>query len=239
MLATIGTLIIIFIAFILNAFAGFGAGIVAVPFLVLFYPLKIVAPFLTVIGLISNIFLINVFRKNINYKLLIPLVIGSFIGGLIGVHFLILTANGILIKILGIVIIISSLALYFFDKKINLRPSRGLSLVLGFLSGMLQIIFGVGGPPIILYVSNVLKDKSAIRAISLAFFLANGVVQVPILAYNKLLIPQVWLLCLFSIPVIFISNYIGHKIHLTVSEKLFQKIVLILLILAGILLLLK
>src|SRR5690348_8413837 len=117
------TTAIIFIAFILNAFAGFGGGIMAVPFLFFLYPLKIVSPFVNLLGFSGNILLAKTFYKNVQYSILIPLVIGNIIGGLMGVHFLVLASNVILIKILGIVTLLSSFLIFIADKKISLKPN--------------------------------------------------------------------------------------------------------------------
>jgi len=172
------TSLIIFCAFILNAFAGFGGGIMAVPFLVFLYPLKFVSPFVNLLGFSGNIVLAKTFYKHVQYGILIPLVIGNIIGGLLGIHFLILASNAILIKVLGIVTITSSLLIFLADRKISLKPNIFIGGVAGVASGMLSAIFASGGAPIILYLSTIFKDKQSFRTTSLAFFLLNGVVFV-------------------------------------------------------------
>ncbi|HEV2339432.1 MAG TPA: sulfite exporter TauE/SafE family protein [Patescibacteria group bacterium] len=231
--------VIIFLAFIVNAFAGFGGGIVAVPLLVLLYPLTTISPFVNLLGFSSNALLIKTFYKNIQYWVLIPLILGNLVGGIIGVHFLVLDSNIVLVKILGIVIPVSSVIIFFVDKKISILPNILLGFITGILSGILSAIFAVGGAPIILYLSSVFKDKNLFRSTSLIFFLFNGVIQIPLFAIHGLITRQVLFLFVICFPVLILSNWLGHKLHIKSSEEIFRKVVFIILILSGILLILK
>ena len=50
-------------------------------------------------------------------------------------------------KLLGIVFILLSLYMYFFQQKIQIRPTLGNALLFCGAGGILGGLFGVGGPP--------------------------------------------------------------------------------------------
>ncbi len=154
----------------MNAFAGFGGGLLAVPLLALLYPLKTVAPFTNLLGFSANVLLVKTYYKNIQYKILIPLLIGNLLGSLVGIHFLIIAQNVILLKLLGVIITLSSVTLFITDKKVVFKPNYLIGFIIGSVSGVLSALFAVGGPPLIIYLSSIFKDKAGLRATSLLFF---------------------------------------------------------------------
>jgi uncharacterized membrane protein YfcA len=231
--------VIIFISFVINAFAGFGGGIVAVPFLALLFPLRTLSPLINLLGFTSNLFLIKTFYKTIHYSLLIPLVIGNLVGSIIGIHYLLNVQNSILLKILGVVILASSVIFYLIDKRFTLKPNLFVGLIAGCLSGLLSSLFSVGGPPIILYLTSIIKDKTQLRTTSLAFFFINGIMQVILIFTNKLATKEVLTLFLIFLPILIFANWIGHRIHHKTSEELFRKLVFAILLFSGIILLIK
>jgi uncharacterized membrane protein YfcA len=230
---------IIFISFVINAFAGFGGGIVAVPLLALLFPLRTLSPLVNLLGFTSNLFLIKTFYKNVQYSILAPLVLGNLMGSVIGIHYLLVVQNSVLLKILGVIILLSSVILFLVDKKFVLKPNILVGLIAGFLSGLLSALFSVGGPPLILYLTSIIKDKTQLRTTSLAFFFINGIMQVILIFINKLATKEVLTLFLIFFPILIFANWIGHKIHLKASEEVFRKFVFVILIFSGIILLIK
>lgn len=231
--------IILFLSFVINAFAGFGGGIVAVPLLALLFPLRVLSPLVNLFGFTSNLILIKTFYKSINYVLLIPLVIGNLIGSIIGIHFLLTTQNTLLLKVLGVVILISSVILYAADKRFTVKPNNVIGFIIGFISGLLSALFSVGGPPLILYLTRIIKDKTQLRNTSLAFFLINGVMQVILIFMNNLATHYVLILFLIFLPVLLLGSWIGHKIHFKVTDVFFRRSVFAILIISGLVLLIK
>lgn len=237
---TVGiTAVIVFFAFLVNAFAGFGGGLLAVPLLALLFPLRTVAPFTNLLGFTANVVLIRTYYKNIQYKVLIPLLIGNLLGSIIGIHFLLVSQNGILLKLLGIIVIISSLLLFISDRKISLKPNVIVGLVVGMVSGLGSALFALGGPPLILYLASIFKDKTLLRATSLLFFLINGAMQIILIVANGLITPQVSMLFLIGLPILFLSGWLGHTLHVKVSEQVFRRAIFALLIISGIVLLFR
>lgn len=233
------TIIIVFLAFAINAIVGFGGGLLAVPFLALFYPLIIVSPFMNLLGLFSNVILIKAFYKNIQYRLLVPLVIGNLIGASLGSGFLILASNTLLVKLLGITILMSSIFIFTFNGKIQIKANVFLGIIAGLISGFLSAVFAVGAAPIVLYLSAVIKEKSVFRSVSLAFFLINGMMQISLFTLHGLITKQILLLFALSFPIIILASWLGNKLHMKVEEKLFKRIIFATLVFSSALLILK
>lgn len=229
---------IIFVAFFLNALTGFGGGLLSVPFLALVFPLTLISPLVNVLGLAQNTFLIRSVKKDVPYAVLIPLVIGNAIGSLVGVRFLTSTENALLTKLLGGTIL--TYAVYSFFKPVfSFRPNRIASSVVGAISGLLSATYAVGGPPLVMYLSGVLHDKSELRATMIAFFFVNGLTQVPMLALSGVITPQVLLIASISLPILFVAAKLGNRVHLGISDEVNRKVISAVLAVAGILLLLR
>lgn len=232
-------ILILLPAFIVNAFAGFGGGLAAVPFLVLLFPLTVVAPLINILGFLSNTMLVKTFHKFINWNVLIPLVVGNAIGSIIGFYFLTSVQNHVLTKILGVIIILAAFNILIVRKNKFYKPNIWIGSGAGILSGVLSSLFATGGPPLVLYLSSVIPDKSTLRATSLAFLLINGIVQVALVVQHKLFSMELFILLLIGFPVLLLANWIGHHLHVRASETVFRRVLFGILVFSGIMLLIK
>lgn len=97
--------LIIFFAFYTRALLGFGGALISIPLLAFLFPLKFSVPLEAIFEVILSLLLVKNELKHINYKVLIPLIIGSVFGTLLGTDVLKSYANVLLLKALGFMII--------------------------------------------------------------------------------------------------------------------------------------
>ncbi len=214
---------------------GFGSALIAMPLLVLVLDIKTAVAVCTLCGIIINIRMAVTLRANVDPKKIMPLIIGSVPGAIFGTIVLKEVNADFITLFLGC--LISGYALYsLFVKPIILKINPKWGLVPGFLTGAIIAAVSAGGPPTIVYSSLMGWKKEDFRA-TLAVFFATATVFAAIGHFlsglTTLYVLQLFMASL--IPVQF-GVYIGHILSGKVSEDLYKRMVMILLVFMGIVL---
>lgn len=111
------------------------------------------------------------------------------------------------------------------------------ALATGAAAGALTTSLGMPGPPVVLYLAALDLDKTTFRALSLSAF---GTIQgVSLLAQTTVIgiDARVWGIAAVLVPTSALGALIGHGLCRYVSERLFRRIVLVLLLATGLYLL--
>lgn len=153
-------LAIIFFAAAVHGITGFGFAMILVMLLPYFGVdyltlLSIISFFSVGIGLLYTI----AYRKHIVWSYLpytlISCIVLDYIAILILKHYQHLNWY----KFLGVFLIALTLFMVFLQNKISIKPSIKNGLVAGSIGGFLEGIFGIGGPPIVIYYLAVSKNN--------------------------------------------------------------------------------
>ncbi|MGM9786085.1 MAG: sulfite exporter TauE/SafE family protein [Candidatus Cryptobacteroides sp.] len=113
-------------------------------------------------------------RKIVSWKRLLPILLTFMIFSAAAVFCLARMQDRMLRFILGIVLIITSLYFTFFSRKIHLRPSLGVQIGAGAISGVMGGFFGMQGPPAVLYFISSEPDKEHYIAITQWYFVLGN-----------------------------------------------------------------
>jgi len=92
---------------------------------------------------------------------------------------------------------------------------------------------------IVTYVYNKIDEPKVLRATIIGALALSNVLRLPILAYGEILTVEILKRTLVIFPAFLFSLYLGHKLYGKISDKVFRKLCLVLLLLAGILLVLR
>jgi uncharacterized membrane protein YfcA len=113
------------------------------------------------------------------------------------------------------------------------RPvSRWWALPAGVLGGGIGALFATGGPPMVIYLTHRLRDKSELRATLSGLFLIEGSLRVLGLTMAGLLFqPQMGWYLLAGVPLMLTGLMVGNRIHLNLGQR--QMAVAIALLLIG------
>lgn len=132
--------------------SGFGLGLVTMPLLTQLLSLKTATVFLCTISLLINLSLTCYYRRSLQIKPVIHLLIASAFGIILGTYLLQWLRDTLLLKGLGCLIIIYVVwsAFQFWTPQLK---ATFWSYPFGFLSGIFSGAYNIGGPPIILYGS--------------------------------------------------------------------------------------
>lgn len=226
--------VIIFSAFLVRSLTGFGSALISIPLLALLFDLKFIVPLESLLEVGFTILLIPKLHKRILVKILLPLIGGALLGSFLGTHFLMTIENDYLKKILGGLVI--GFALYYSfagrrERKTSISPSWGF--LAGATGGVFGGVFGTSGPPYVAYLALQLDDKEILRATLVGMFAFDYSWRTTVFALSGLYHPQLLLFALALAPSLVLGTILGHFIHFRLSYKIFQRMIAMILIAAG------
>lgn len=168
------TALVFLLAGFTQGVSGFGAGLVAMPLLTMLIGIKAAVPLSMLNGLIITGFLSLRLKRHIDWRKILPLLLGSLPGIVLGAA-LLKYVNADLLQ-LGLGGFISSYAIY--SLRVRPRPRRisaRWGYAAGFLTGTISSVFSAGGPPAVIYVSLTDWAKDEIKATLSVFFFVSGI----------------------------------------------------------------
>ncbi len=171
--------IVFFVAWFFQAFTGFGAGIFIVGILSLFYDPRIVIVSSAVINLFGTLFMSAVLMRRVKPRLdiLSVLILGSILGIFIGTKVLLQLDRETLRMIIGIFILLLGIYDLLVQRgdlrKFSMRKSFLSSFITGFIGGFFAGLIGMGGPPPVVYLNQVLEDIDEFKSTLTLFFTSN------------------------------------------------------------------
>lgn len=194
-------IVVIFVASLVQGSVGFGFGLLSVAVLSLFMDLKIATPLLALLNLPVILYLFWQLRDAVVWTGLGPLLAGTFVGIPFGVFVLVRADQHLLLRVLGIVLVVSALRSArpsdpSPDCSADLRTSQNpfLKALVGFISGALAGAFNAGGPPLIAYLYCRPGTKEQRTATLQAVFAISVIARVAVMAAPPA--------SLYSLPVI-------------------------------------
>ena len=230
----------IFVGGIVKGSVGIGMSMFSVPIIAFVLPPTKAMMLLCFPVILTNLIQMNVKQAISNNRFLLMFFM-LFIGILIGGK-LILELNFQAISIIIALTIIFFTSINFFGlnlKNINKKNEKILSVIIGFFSGILGGLSTFYAPPIITFlVSLNLEKESFIRTTATMYFLAS----IPLyssLIYHGLGNFYDLLISFFLSAPALIGQYFGTKIRMKLSNEVFKKTVLSILIIIGFSLLIK
>jgi uncharacterized membrane protein YfcA len=219
---------------------GFGAGLVAVPIATQFVPLPF-ALALFVITDLSNALKIGFENPRIAVRgEWVRMVPGIAAGTALGATLLVSLPRQVASLALGV--FISAFALYLLAGGIGTRArlARGWSYLAGFGGGLTSTLFGAGGPPYAMYLSQRGLSKEQFRAtMGLATLASISLRMVAFFVTGMLLEPKIWLYALFAVPAAFAGIWLAARVFRRISRETLMRAVALALLAIGIGLLAK
>lgn len=239
---------IVAVAQVIYATVGFGVGMFSVALLALLLPdLSGVVGTLWLLTFVTEVWVLAHAWHHARVRLLLGLIPTTILGLWLGTQILVSADVSGLKRALGGIVLAAGIWFLYRDAKApatvdNARHASGrnartwLSAPTGLASGLLTGLFGTGGPPVIVFLKSYELEKSAFRATILWFFLLTGMVrggmylQAGVLAGDELR-AALWLL-----PGSLAGAVLGSIVHHRISEKVFARVVSVLLVVLGMLL---
>ncbi|WP_026478612.1 sulfite exporter TauE/SafE family protein [Alkaliphilus transvaalensis] len=226
--------IIIFLSSMTQGMISFGFSLVALPLLGMFLPLQIVVPILVIYSLILNSMILHHIKEYINIKRIIILVVAGMVGTPFGAYLLKVTDEGVLKLVVGVIIIISTVINYY-GYKIKVKKEKLSYLPVGLVSGILNGSVSLGGPPLVLFLTNQGVEKQTFRANLTTYFWLLNLFTIPTYLLGGLISQEVLRYGGLLVPALIMGTFLGIKLGDKVDEDVFKRLTLILIFVMGLL----
>lgn len=173
--------------------------------------------------------------RHVDWRKLLPILITFLIVSWGAVRIVSLAGDGLLKRILGAVLILAAAWFYFFSDKVRLRPTMSVQIGMGSISGMMGGLFGMQGPPAVLYFLATAKDKNEYMALSQAYFLIGNVMMTLYRAQQGYLTQAVGIGWCCGVVAVIVAVWVGGKVFDRLSSQMLRKIVYIYMAASGLL----
>ncbi|MBU1068582.1 sulfite exporter TauE/SafE family protein [Myxococcota bacterium] len=226
---------------VVYALAGFGSGMVSVSlFALAFGDLKFFVPVFLLLCLPTEVAVTWQSRSLQNWRRTALVLAAALPTLALGAWLLGSVDSSRLAFFLGLLIVV--LGFYYLLLEAHLRFSftqKWHLLAASATGGILGGLFGVAGPPLILYFKSLRLDKDAFRAALIGIWLCMTCVKIPMYAGLGLYsVKSLWW-ALVLLPASFAGARLGMCLHRAVSEAAFRRFTSLLLIASGFLLALQ
>jgi len=171
----LGLTFIFFMAGLTQGMTGFGAGLLAMPLLAFYLDLRVAVPLCMLNGLLITGFLSLQLKNYVDWRKIMPLLVGCLPGVVLGIVLLKKTDDTLLTLLLGLLLV----GYGGYRLLVRVRPRGmhpGWAYLAGFATGLISGAFSAGGPPTIIYTTLTDWTKDEIKATLSGFFFVGGVV---------------------------------------------------------------
>jgi len=212
---------------------GFGAALVTIPLATHFVPLKFALALFVLADLGAAIMVGFENPKNAlraEWTRLVPMI---FVGSALGVTLLVNLPRAAGMVLLGLFVL--AYGLFTLVRRAHLRViSPGWAWIAGLAGGITSTVFGAGGPPYAIYLSQRGLSKEQFRA-TLGFATLTSI-SLRVLAFTltgMLLVPQVWWTAIAVVPSCLFGIWVARKIFRRISRDALMRVVALLLLASG------
>ncbi|MGZ8262728.1 MAG: sulfite exporter TauE/SafE family protein [Burkholderiales bacterium] len=229
-------------AYSLRGSTGFG-GAVGMPLLALVIPIKLLVPAWTLLGIASSLTIVGRERRHVSAGTVLSFLPWCAAGVAIGLYFFASLDGRTLARGLGAVVLIygaHSLWLTFRPAASGSIPGAALAPAASTLAGIVGALFGAMATIfMVVYLDTRRLTKDAFRATISAMLLilsiGRGAGYYAVGEFTR----DALVLFAAALPAMLVGMYIGNRVHLTMSEIAFRRLVIAVLLVSGVALLMK
>ena len=194
-----------------------GLGMVVVPVLANIFGSKPSTGILLLLLIMADFFGVYYYHRHAELKKIIQLLPSALAGIFTGVYVGDKISDAQFQVSLGLIIIAGALMTMI---KINVKQNKGLSIIIGFLSGFITMVGNAAGPIMSIYFLSMGFEKNKFIGTAAWFFLFVNVVKVPFhIIFWKTINFDTLLFDLTLFPMILIGAIIGVWIVEKIPEK--------------------
>jgi uncharacterized membrane protein YfcA len=218
---------------------GFGIALVTIPLATHLVPLKFALALYALMDLSCAAAVgfenpRNAVREE--WQRLVPMIV---VGTVLGVTLLVNLPRQAGMLLLGLFVL--AFSVYNFTTKPGTRViARGWAWLAGLAGGITSSLFGAGGPPYVIYLSQRGLTKEQFRAtLGLTTLTSISLRVVAFLLTGLLLDATIWAMAAVVVPAALSAIWLSRKVYLRISRELLMRAVAVLLLASGISLVLR
>jgi len=220
-----------------RGFTGFGFALAAAPLLVFIFPPALIVPVVLLLDMAAGVMASIQARRMANMRLVMLLGVPSLALVPLGAMVLANLSEETARLSIGLIVILAVPGL-LYPQRLNMKTkfSQLIAIGTGSISGLMNGAFGLGGPPIGLFMARSAMVVESIRATTIIYFLIadTGAVLSNALVGNV----GVQTLKIFAFSLIFVlmGNQVGTVLFKKFGSKIYRQSIGVLLLLNGLVL---
>ncbi len=211
--------------------AGFGMALVAVPFLVTVLDVRDVVVVTSLLSLVNSSLIARSAWTHVPWRTVTTMLAGAYAGMPIGLAILLFAPADALRLGVGVTTIVMAGAMAF-GLRYGARGTR-IELLAGATAGVLGTSTSLNGPPVVLYLQDRNLPPAQFRGALGTFFVGAGVVSLTAYAITGVIESRSVALAAAALPAVFAGNVLGHALLGRLSDAVFRRVVLALLVVAA------
>jgi len=230
---------VVFAGYLVFGVTGFGASPITIPVLVHLLPLTFVLALAAILDLSSALVLGFHTRRRADLRELAVLVPFTVVGLALGVTLLVRLPRDTTLLTLGLFVCLFGLYVMFRGDA-GRRLNRGWAIPAGIAGGVIGALFGMGGPPYVMYIAGRIAEPAAQRATISQMVILNVGLRVAAFALAGLFIsPTLWVAVAVLLPVAWAGVWVGHRIHVRLAPSTIARVIGAVLVITGITLIVR
>lgn len=251
-MASILFAIVIMITYLIEGLIGFGGTIMAIPIASKIIGMEKTVLVLAIVVLLASLFIVIREFKHINLKHFLKISFLMILGLPIGILLFTILPEKALKITLGLFMIFIALKKIFTKKSYsnatlnevaataifsNKKKSckNIISNITLFLGGIIHGAFTCGGPFVVVYATDNIKDKSSFRATLCALWATLNAVFLGIYISQDKINTEIIKITAITMPLVILSIIIANIIHKKINPEHFEKFVYVALLISGVL----
>ena len=224
--------VIILLTSVIQATAGFGFSLLAVPLMVLFIDLHQAVIIATLLGTVSNFGQAWQLRHHHDREISKIFIIASFLCAPFGLALFRYGNQNVMKALLGCAVLFG---VWMLARGRDLQHAhKALDWTMGWVSGVLLMATSTNGPPIVFTLQARRLSPEVQRATLNLIFSVTGVSSVIIFAVAGKIQLDELRVALFTTPLMLIGVFIGTRVRVHIDAVRFKRMVLVLLTLGGV-----
>ncbi len=230
--------VVLSLGIFIQAAAGFAAGLLIVSILSWYgYPIPEAQAALIVATIPQNLLGMWQFRRFVPWRQVVWPAVGRLLFMPIGVealHWLELVSVETLKQIVGGIVLLVTLSVCFIQPTPRPQLPKGWAFLAFPISGFLQGMVGMGGPPMVMWVQAHDWDTKRIRGFLFTMYLISIIPTYGLLAWRfgeRVIEPSVITLAL--LPIMLLATHIGLRAGTRLGSKRLRQVTIVILIITG------
>lgn len=226
--------LVVFVGYLIFGVTGFGASPITIPLLAHVLPLVFVLPLASILDLGSALALAFHTRRQADTRELLTLVPFTLVGLTLGVTLLVSLPRNATLLALGM--FVCAYAVYVLVRRqAPRRLTRWWAAPAGLAGGVVGALFGMGGPPYVMYITGRVPDPAAQRATISQMVILNVGLRVVAFALAGLLLSRaLWIAVTILLPMAWIGVWVGNRLHVRAAPATVARVVAAALLLTGV-----
>ncbi len=212
---------------------GFGSALITIPLASHFVPLRFALALYALVDLASAL---NVGLENPKHAVrrewtrLVPMILA---GTVLGVTLLVNLPRGAAMLLLGLFVL--SYAIYSLLRRTSPRVVHsGWAWLAGLCGGLTSSLFGAGGPPYAIYLSQRGLSKEQFRAtMGFATMTSISLRTAAFFVTGSLLDWRVWQCAALAVPAALAAIYLARKLYISISRAALMRAISLILLASG------